>query len=307
MCTMDKLVAARLAAVLRAQADVVAYQQAVTIDVTDSFLKWQIDARRWQRPHPHVYVAHPGRLCDDQRIWSAWAYCYPDGVVGCHSAALLHGLKGYADDAVHIWVPAGRQPRPRPGVRIHRTARLDAPGALQPTASLPRTRIERSLVDMANHATRLDDAVAILAAGVQQRLTTGPRLADELARRPRVHRRSALVDVCADLTGGSHSVIEVEAAQLLRRYRLPPPDRQSPLTLPDGLARVDCYWDRFRVVAELDGRMHLDVRQWVDDLHRQNELGLTQRLVLRYPLWLLRHHPDRVAEQLQRAFARAAA
>jgi hypothetical protein len=52
----------------------------------------------------------------------------------------------------------------------------------------------------------------------------------------------------------SHSVIEVEAAQLLRRYRLPPPDRQSPLTLPDGLARVDCYWDRFRVVAELDGR-----------------------------------------------------
>jgi len=67
MCTMDKLVAARLAAVLRAQADVVAYQQAVTIGVTDSFLKWQIDARRWQRPHPHVYVAHPGRLCDDQR------------------------------------------------------------------------------------------------------------------------------------------------------------------------------------------------------------------------------------------------
>jgi very-short-patch-repair endonuclease len=100
-------------------------------------------------------------------------------------------------------------------------------------------------------------------------------------------------------------VIEVEAARLFRRFRLPTPDRQVCMTLPDRSARVDCYWGRPGVVAELDGRMHMDAAQWVDDLDRQNKLGLTERLVLRYPLWTFRFHPDRVADQLARAFSRS--
>jgi very-short-patch-repair endonuclease len=54
-------------------------------------------------------------------------------------------------------------------------------------------------------------------------------------------------------------------------------------------------------VVELDGRMHMDVAQWTADLDRQNEIGLTNRLVLRFALWTLRTKPDHVARPLERA------
>jgi hypothetical protein len=225
-------------------------------------------------------------------------------VIGCHAAAWLHGLRGYQAGDVHVILPRGRHLRHPPGLRFHQTRQMDG-AALQPFSTPARTRIERSLVDMGAHARTVDDAVAILAAGVQQSLTTGDKLAAAIRGMPSVRRRHQLPEVCCDLSGGSHSVIEVEAARLFRRFRLPTPDRQVCMTLPDRSARVDCYWGRPGVVAELDGRMHMDAAQWVDDLDRQNKLGLTERLVLRYPLWTFRFHPDRVADQLARAFSRS--
>jgi hypothetical protein len=294
----------RLALILRAQSSVIALGQARECGLSPGYLRWQVSSGRWQRPYPHTYVAHSGPLSPLQRIWAGWAYCYPHGVIGCHAAASLHGLRGYPPGDVHVILPRGKHLRHPSGLRFHQARHIDD-GDLQPFATPMRTRIERSLVDMAAHARSDDDAVAILAAGVQQGLTTGDKLAAVIRGMPSVRRRRELLEVCHDLSGGSHSVIEVEAARLFRRFNLPMPDRQVRMTLPDRLARVDCHWDRRGVVAELDGRMHMDATQWVDDLHRQNELGLTERLVLRYPLWTLRFHPERVADQLVRAFDRS--
>lgn len=300
---MTKKLPAAFEAVLHAQCGVFAYEQAIAAGVTDDFVCWQDSSGRWQRPFPHVYAAHSGPLSPAQLRWAAWAYCYPHGVLSCHTAAELHGLRGYSAPDIHVTVPVNHQPRRRPGLRIHQSRRIDPD--VQPLKSPARMRIERSLIDMAAHARQTDDAVAILAAGVQQRLTSGAKIQATLSAMPSVNRRALMLTACADLSGGSHSLIELAAAALFRRYALPPPDRQVALTLPDRLARVDCYWEEFGVVMELDGRMHMDAEQWTADLDRQNELGLSQRLVLRYPLWTLRLAPDRVADQLRRAFARS--
>jgi very-short-patch-repair endonuclease len=61
--------------------------------------------------------------------------------------------------------------------------------------------------------------------------------------------------------------------------------------LPDG-----------RIVAvEVDGAVHLDARQWVDDQLRQNEIVLGGTIVLRYPSVVVRLEPEWVMAQLRRA------
>ncbi|MFN2561400.1 MAG: hypothetical protein ABR571_08930 [Jatrophihabitans sp.] len=67
---------------------------------------------------------------------------------------------------------------------------------------------------------------------------------------------------------------------------------------------LDATWKRRDgrlVVAEVDGALHLAPRGWWDDQLRQNEIALTDALVLRYPSIVLRTEEALVASQLRRA------
>jgi hypothetical protein len=45
----------------------------------------------------------------------------------------------------------------------------------------------------------------------------------------------------------------------------------------------------------------MDARHWADDMLRQNEVWIDRDPILRFPAWLIRAHPDRVATQLRAA------
>ena len=67
---------------------------------------------------------------------------------------------------------------------------------------------------------------------------------------------------------------------------------------------LDASWRRAdgRLVAvEVDGALHLAPRQWWNDQLRQNELALSDALVLRYPTVILRTEQRLVARQVIRA------
>jgi very-short-patch-repair endonuclease len=67
---------------------------------------------------------------------------------------------------------------------------------------------------------------------------------------------------------------------------------------------VDAEWRAAsgqRVVAEVDGALHLAPRRWWDDQLRQNELVLSGNLVLRFPTVIFRHEEAIVVDQLRRA------
>jgi very-short-patch-repair endonuclease len=67
---------------------------------------------------------------------------------------------------------------------------------------------------------------------------------------------------------------------------------------------LDAEWRRHdgrRVVAEIDGANHLEVRAWIDDQWRQNEIALADSILLRFPSTVVRNEPERVAEHLRRA------
>ncbi|MGH3715792.1 MAG: endonuclease domain-containing protein [Micromonosporaceae bacterium] len=170
----------------------------------------------------------------------------------------------------------------------------------------PQTTAARSIVDAAQWAATDQQARAIVAAGLQQRLTAADELDDVLARMPRAHRRALITEAVADAAGGSNSLPERALIQLCRRYRLPLPDQQVPRRDATGRRRwLDAYWEEWKLHVEIDGGHHMDVRTWWSDMQRQNSLWVAGDRVLRFPSWAIRHRPHEVAAQLRSALLAA--
>jgi very-short-patch-repair endonuclease len=57
--------------------------------------------------------------------------------------------------------------------------------------------------------------------------------------------------------------------------------------------------------VEIDGSWHTDADAWWADMRRQNELWIAGDRVLRFPAWLVRQRPARVAAQVRAALMAA--
>jgi hypothetical protein len=144
-----------------------------------------------------------------------------------------------------------------------------------------------------------------MAAAVQQRRTNCAALADALDRFPRLRHHAALRAAVADIAGGSQALSEIDFVRLCRRHGLPEPFRQAVRADSTGRRRyLDAMWRRSDgrlVVAEVDGGLHLIATNWWNDQLRQNELAISDALVLRFPTIVVRLEDDEVARQLRRA------
>jgi hypothetical protein len=140
---------------------------------------------------------------------------------------------------------------------------------------------------------------------VQQRLVTADHLRQALAARGRVRHRRALALAIEDIAQGALALSEIDLGQLCRRHRLPQPERQAVRVDRVGRRRyVDAEWlsrTGKRIVAEIDGALHLAPRRWWDDQLRQNEFVISGDLILRFPTVIVRYEELLVADQLGRA------
>ena len=245
----------------------------VTRAVAVSFLgasavRWRLATGRWQRPWPGVLATHSGPLDDEQRMWVAILSAGRGAVLAGLTAAVLAGLRGFTCRSVHILVPPGRQPKVGSGVVIRRS-RFLGPEDVHPARLPPRTRLPRSLIDAAAWMPSGDQARAVLAAGVQQRLVRVQDLAAALERLTTVRRRRLMQQTLDDVAGGAHALSELNLTRLLRGYGLPAPDRQVVRYDERGRRRwVDAYFDRWRVVVEIDGMWHMEASTWWSDMLR---------------------------------------
>ncbi|HEX6074600.1 MAG TPA: DUF559 domain-containing protein [Micromonosporaceae bacterium] len=184
---------------------------------------------------------------------------------------------------------------------VHRSGVLGEPDVLW-RGRPPRTKAARSVVDAAQWASDTESALAIIAASIQQRITTADKILGVLGRLSRAHRRSMILAAVNDAAGGAGSLAEIDFVRLCRRYRLPPPDQQVRRTDRAGRRRyLDAYWRAWRLHVEIDGAHHLEVRSWWDDMRRQNGLWLAGDRVLRFPAWVVWHRPAEVAAQITEA------
>lgn len=150
--------------------------------------------------------------------------------------------------------------------------------------------------------------MAILAAGVQQRLVRPQDLTKVADRMGALHRRKLIRETMGDIAGGSEALSELDfTRRVIRAFRLPEPSRQSVRRDAKGRRRwTDVMWDAYKIVVEIDGAQHTEdpLQRW-DDMERDIDLGLDGYQTLRFPAWLVRTNPGYVARTILQALRRA--
>ncbi len=294
---LQECVPAELTALLQRQCGVATVDQLTRL-TSDWTVRWKVDSGRWQRPYAGVVVTHSGPLSELQRRWVDLLCAGRGAVLAADTAAGLDGLEGYPAERTYLLLPPGRQVTNRPDLVVRRSSFLDH-ADVHPLHAPPRTRLARSVVDMASAATTDDRARAVLAAAVQQRLVRSSDLRAVVRRLGAVRRRRLILRTLDDIAGGAHSLPELEAVRLVRRFRLPAPSRQVVRRDRSGRRRwLDLYWEAYRLVVEIDGRWHMEVRAWWDAMWRDAELVVAGERVLRYPSFAVREQPALVAAQI---------
>jgi hypothetical protein len=132
----------------------------------------------------------------------------------------------------------------------------------------------------------------MVAAAVQQRLTTAARLDGAMRTVGRIRHKAYLRLAIADVAAGAESLGEIDLACLCRKFGLVAPTRQSGRRDTSGRWRyLDAEWvlpNGEVVVLEIDGRHHLDVAHWQADMKRERAVIITRRWVLRATVFELR-------------------
>jgi len=269
---------------------------------TEGVVRSRIKGGKWQTFGRDVVVMHNARPTKNQRQWIAVLSQHLAALAGV-SAAAAHGLTGFDDDTVHILIPHRARGHPVAGVRVHTSRSFDA-RHIHPGRTIPTVRIERALVDAASWMPGERKACGILAAGVQQRLTTAERLRPQLAAAHRARHHRLLMSVIDDIEGGAQSFAEIDIARFARSAGLPAPVRQV-FRYDDGGRRrwLDADFDGFSV--EIDGALHLRPLRYWDDMERQNDLVIvTGKPILRFSTVAFRIAESKVVAQLAGAASR---
>jgi hypothetical protein len=285
----------------RHQAGVLTRAQMMAAGMTRHALYDRLDRGRWQRLHAGVYATYSGPLARQSLLWGAILGARP-GAVLCHeTAAELHGLlEPGKDNAIHVMVSRGRPVAPMTGVVVHYSKRAQI--ARHPALEPPRTRLEETVLDLAEAERTATGAVSWILSACASRRTKPGLLLDAMAARPRMRRRTLLLATLSDARIGVHSILEHGYLYRVERpHGLPAGSRQR-RTRSGGTARYeDVRYEEYGVIVELDGQAaHPDGERW-RDARRDNASAATGLITLRYTYADVVDRPCRIAGEVARA------
>ena len=261
----------------------------------------QLRRSQWQSPTRGVVVLHNGPLTVGQMRWVAVLAAPTGSALWGGTAAALDGFRDITpaagDQRVHVVLPVGARRLAIPFVRSHWSSRLGQDD-VHPLAEPRRTRLSRSLLDLATDSRDPRRAAGILYAGTQQRLVTATTLRAALLSRGPCRHHALLLETLTDVDGGIQSVPEKDFSRIVRHLGLPEPTRQVVRRRPNGRYYLDVLWEEHNLSVEIDGAHHRSAAQWDADLDRSAFIvagGLRQ---IRFSSYAVRHRAERVGELL---------
>lgn len=269
--------------------------------------RWSIGHRvrrgTWQQLSPTVVAMLSGELSAEQRLWLGVLHAGRGAVIGELVAAAQWGLRNWERTEVVVHVPHDRDvPSPLPGFEFRRSRRALDPQT-RSRRGLPLIRLEPAVLTWASRQRSRRAAEGILAASVQQRLTTASALTEWVDRLSPLAQAARFRRVLREIDGGAQSTAELDVRQMCRTFGLAAPRRQVQRRDAHGRLRyTDCEWllaDGRLLVLEVDGAFHMTVEQWEDDIVRQRALTDPGRVVVRCTARELRDEPDRLASDLR--------
>ncbi|HEX7740135.1 MAG TPA: type IV toxin-antitoxin system AbiEi family antitoxin domain-containing protein [Marmoricola sp.] len=231
------------------QDGVVSRRQLLDLGASDGDIKRMVRRRELVRMHPGVFINHTGEPSRSQREQAAVLACWP-AALGFESAM---GVPP-PDGRIRVVIPAGRKVVPLRGVRVQRLDHFA--DRVDPIPSPPAVHYSHAAIDT---AAERDEAAAfaLLSEALWTRRTTVTQLRDVLDRRGRIRRRSMLSRLLEDLAVGTCSVLERGYLHRVEGpHGLPRMDRQARDVLNGRTIYRDGEYAAYRLVIELDGRVH---------------------------------------------------
>ncbi|NYJ01818.1 hypothetical protein HNR19_002516 [Nocardioides thalensis] len=265
-------------------------------------IRHRVSSGRWIELTPTVIGTTTGQLSRDQMMWLGVLHGGDTALVGDLTAAEVAGLRNWHRDEVTILVPHGADVGAGcTGIRF-RWIRRNLEELRRSAGGLPVCRYEPAVLLFASRQRSTRTAEGILAASVQQQLTSPAALLEWIDRLTPLRGAARFRQCLAEIAGGAHSVGELDVKRMCKRFGIKPPDRQVRRRDSQGRLRfTDCEWrlpDGRTLVLEVDGGFHMDVEHWEDDLARQRALTSPPRIVVRCTTRELRDEPGRVAHDL---------
>jgi very-short-patch-repair endonuclease len=279
------------------QEGVVTRDQALRAGLSRHVIEARLEAGRWQRLHRGVFVTFSGPIPRITMLWGAVLRAGDDAVLSHHTAAELWGLSDAPSASIHVAVPRQSGALILPGLCLHYSARL--PATRHPVRLPPLTRLEETVLDLAELSTSAEDAVAWPIRACQRRLTTPARISAVLADRARVRWRADVADAIAVLRVGVQSPLELRYFRdVERRHGLPRGERQAPVARGAARQYLDVRYADYGVVVELDGVLAHSPENKQRDARRDNANTLGGYQTLRYGWAPVAYHACETATEV---------
>jgi len=283
-----------------AQAGVLARRQLLGLGHSADFLEDQVAAERWRLISEVVVCTTTGALTREQLMWAGVLHAGPGSAVGGLTALERRGLRHWHRDEITVLLAKSHNLRPLAGVRFVETRR---PVGRYATGALPTWRTEPAALLFAGYVASVRTALGLVAAVVQQRLTSADRLAAEIEEMQPLRRAKRLKRTLGVIADGAQSLAEIRVHRMCLENGLPVPHRQTERVDASGQRRfTDAEWrlaDGRVVILEVDGGFHMQVAHWEDDIARERDLVATGAVVLRCTARELVDEPHRVAASLR--------
>lgn len=272
--------------------------QLLAAGLTPRMVGRRVAGKRLRPVHRGVYQAGP-ILPARGGAMAAVLACGPRSLVSCDSAGWLWEIRPRPAAGAPVDVTVcGRDRNRRPGIRVHRVARL-APDEATAVDGIPVTAPGRTILDLARVLDRrsLERAVALAE---RRELVTRKRLASLLARhhgRPGVAWLATLI---RDHGGASLTRSEAESRflELVRSVGLPRPQTNARVARYE----VDFLWASAGLAVEVDGfAFHSSRRQFESDHRRDSRLAAAGIHVIRFTWRQIVDTPARSMVELAQA------
>jgi very-short-patch-repair endonuclease len=287
-------------ALAKRQHGVVTREQLLGLGYSADAIKHRLDKGRLHPLWRGVYAVGRPHLGRHGTWMAAVLACGPDAVLSHESAAALWEIHAEARGRIDVSVPARRNPRDRPGIRVHRRSGLTDRDVAR-RLSIPLTSPVLTLLDL---APRLSGAQREQAIGEADKHD----LIDPEELRSALEGYNGQPGVAILRTTLDQRTFTVTDTQLERLFL--PLARQAGLPLPktqqsvNGF-RVDFYWPELGLVVETDGlRYHRTPAQQALDRVRDQTHAAAGLTPLRFTRAQVRYEPARVRRVLERVAAR---
>jgi hypothetical protein len=230
--------------------------------------------KRWRTTLPGIYIVGGAPATWKQRIFAAWLWAGPGAVVSHRAAAIILGLPGVRAAPIELTLPTSKKAK-RPGLTLHRS-KIGAHDR-EVRDGLAVTNGTRTIIDLAGYLGREQLRVALEDA-IRRKLTSAVQLRWRLAQADMRSRKGSrvlreLLDEHSDQPA-TESVLEDRFEAVLRRHKIPLPERQYEIYDGDRfVARVDFAYPALRLAYEVEGfEYHYGRKKWVRDRRRHNSL-----------------------------------